>query len=64
MDNWERFYETLLPNKKHFYSNDNEHIREADYKHPNWVWEDFEIQNRGQYNDLYVQSDTLVLAGI
>ena len=65
MDNWERFCETLLPNKKDFYSNlIMEDITEADYKHPKRVWEDFEIKNWGQYNDLYVQSDILVLACI
>ena len=65
MDNWERFSETLVPNKKDFYSNlIMEDITEADYKHPKRAWEDFEIKNRGQYNDLYVQSDILVLACI
>ena len=37
---------------------------DADYKHAQrvWVWEDFRIQNRGQYYILYLQSDTLLPA--
>ena len=28
------------------------------------VWDVFEIKNRGEYHDLYVQSDTLLLADV
>ena len=53
MDNWERFNETLLPNKKVFYSNLNmEDITDTDYTH------------LGKYHDLCVQSDTLLLADV
>ena len=38
MGNWERFDETLLPNKEAFYSNLNmEDITDADYRHANKV---------------------------
>ena len=34
MDNWERFDETLLPNREAFYSNLNiENITDTDYGH-------------------------------
>ena len=33
-------------------------------KHTNRVCKDFKIQNLGQYHDLYVQSDTLLLADV
>ena len=66
MDNWRKFDETiLLPPKEAFYSNLNlENISDEDYAHAQKVWEVFEIKNRGEYHDLYVQSDTLLLADV
>ena len=32
--------------------------------HKKRVWKDFEIKKLGQYHDLYVQSDILLLANI
>ena len=63
MDNWERFDETLLPNKESFYSNLNmENIDNIDYRHGDNVFRRFKLKNLGEYHDLYVQSDTLLLA--
>ena len=39
-------------------------ITDADYKHAKIFWKDFRLQNLGQYHDLYVQSDTLLLVDI
>ena len=65
MDNWERFDETSLPNKKSFYSNLNmENIDDIDYRHGNNVFKRFKLKNQGEYHDLYVQSDTLLLADV
>ena len=65
MDNWEYFNETTLPNKESFYSKLNkEHINDEDYAHAQKVCEVFEIKNLGEYHDLYVQSDTLLLADV
>ena len=65
MDNWERFNETLLPSKESFYSNVNmENIEEIDYRHGNNVFKIFKLNNLGEYHDLYVQSDTLLLANV
>ena len=41
-----------------------EGITNADYKHPKWVWEDVEIKNLGEYYDLHVQSNTLLLTDV
>ena len=61
VDNWEKFNETSLPNKEDFYSNLNmEDINDIDYRHANNVFKRFELENLGQYHDLYVQSDTLL----
>ena len=63
MDSWEKFIETSLPGKKAFYSKLNEEdITNKDYAHAQKVWEVFDIKNRGEYHDLYVQCDTLLLA--
>ena len=65
MDSWERFNETSLPNKKDFYSNLNmENIDDIDYRHGNNVFKSFKLENLGDYHDLYVKSDTLLLADV
>ena len=62
MDSWEKFNETL-PDKKAFYGNLNvEDITDKDYAHTQKVWEVFEIKDQGEYHDLYVQCDILLLA--
>ena len=62
IDDWGKFNETSLPEKDDFYSRLNmEDITDADYVHEKRVCKDFEIINLGEYHDLYVQSDTLLL---
>ena len=49
--------------KKDFYCHLNmEDITDADYAHAKRVYKDFEKKNWGEYQDLYVQIDTLLLA--
>ena len=65
VDKWERFSEISLPSKEDFYSNLNmEDINDIDYRHANNVSKRFELENLGQYHDLHVQSDTLLLADV
>ena len=65
MDNWERFNENLLSSKESFYSNLNmENIEDIDYRHDNNVFNKFKLNNIGDYHNLYVQSDTLLLADV
>ena len=65
MDNWERFNETELPPKESFYGELNlEDITDEDYSQVQKVWDVFEIKELGQYYDLYLQSDILLLADI
>ena len=65
MDNWERFDETSLPNKESFYSSlKMENIDNIDYRHGNNVLKRFKLKNLGEYHDLYVQSDTLLLSDV
>ena len=65
MDSWERFNETSLPSKKSFYSELNlQGINDKDYLDTQKVWDVFEIRNLGEYHDLYVQTDTLLLLDV
>ena len=41
-----------------------EDITDADYAHSKRVCKDFEIKTFGEYHDLYLQSDTLLLADV
>ena len=65
MDEWEKFNEATLPEKEEFYRNLNmEDITDADYTHGKRVCKDFEIKNLGEHHDLYLESDTLLLAHV
>ena len=65
MDSWEKFNETLLPSKEDFYSNLNmENIDDIDYRHGNNIFKRFKLENLGDYYDLFVQSDILLLADV
>ena len=64
-DTWEKFSEISLPSKKDFYSNLNmEDISDIDYRHTNNVFKVFKLEKLGDYHDLYVQSDTLLLPDV
>ena len=41
-----------------------ENIDDIDYRHDNNVFKRFKIKNLGEYHDLYVQSDNLLLADV
>ena len=65
MDSWGRFNETELPDKESFYSELNKDgITDEDYVHAQKVWDVFEIKFFGEYHDLYVQSDAILLAEV
>ena len=65
MDSWRRFNEESLPDKESFYSElNNEHITDEDTAQAQKVWDTFKVKNLDEYLDLYVQSDTLLLADV
>ena len=65
MTNIERFKGTQLPPKEAFYSKLNDcHISDEDYDHAKRVWNETEIENMGDYHDLYLKSDVLLLADV
>ena len=64
-DSWKRFNETELPSKDKFYSTLNlEDISDDDYTHAINVRNTFNINNLGEYHDLYVKLDTALLGDI
>ena len=64
MDSFDKFNEQL-PSKKEFYSilNDEPITNEA-YQHAKKVWKTFNLSNMGEYHDLYLKSDVLLLSDV
>ena len=65
MDSFEKFNQTELPNKDQFYSILNDqHITDDEYDHANKVWKTFKIKTMGEYHDLHLVSDVLLLTDV
>ena len=65
MDSWERLDETSLPDKEAFYSNLNmKDITDVDHRHTKRVFKNLNNKNLVAYHDLYVPSDTSLLADV
>ena len=59
---WDRFNETQYPPISAFYSNLNmSSISEEDYQHAQLVWKEFGIRDLGDYHDLYLRTDVVLL---
>ena len=64
MDSRERFDEILLPDKDFYSILNMEGITVVDYRHVQKVFKEFKMNDLGAYHDLYVQSNTLLLADV
>ena len=65
MDSFDKFNKTELPSKEDFYSLlIDEHISDEQYKHAQLVWDVFDMKNMGDYHDLYLYGDILLLADV
>ena len=65
MDNASKFMETQLPPIACFFNTlNNEPITEMEYEHAQKVWNAFRITNLGEYHDLYLKTDALLLADV
>ena len=65
MDSWDRFKETTLSPASFFYSKLNiSGVIDQDYEHACTIWRDFGIRNLGEYHNLYLRTDIILLANV
>ena len=65
MSSWDKFKETKLPPKEAFHSNLNmSDISKYDYEHAQKFWKEFKLNNLGEYHDLYLKTDVLLLSNV
>ena len=65
MNDWERFNEIALSEKEKLYSNLNmEDITDVDYACAKKISKNSEIKILGEYHDLHLRSDVLLLADV
>lgn len=65
MDSFGKFSDQQLPPKEEFFSIlTDEGISDAQYQHARKVWNTFNMRTMGEYHDLYLKSDILLLADV
>ena len=65
LDNFNKFYEDSLPPRECFDNDlDPEHISDVKYVHAQNVSKPFSCQTLGDYHDVYLKSDVLILAHV
>ncbi|XP_021341715.1 uncharacterized protein LOC110442433 [Mizuhopecten yessoensis] len=61
----EKFDENKLPGKDRFYNKLTESdLSETDYEHAQSIWHTFDMTCFGEYHDLYLKTDVLLLADV
>ena len=65
MNSFKKFNETELPSKNKFFSSlKNEDISENDYEKVKDIWDTFNIKDLGEYHDLSLKTDVLLLCDL
>lgn len=65
MNSWSKFDETQLPSKSSFFNSLNEsYISDSDYDYAHKIWKYFNIKYLGEYTDIYIKADVLLLCDI
>ncbi|XP_024885115.1 uncharacterized protein LOC112463153 [Temnothorax curvispinosus] len=65
VDGADKLRDTELPPREAFYSSlTDETASESDYEHATRVWRRFRVRDLGEYSDLYLKTDVLLLADI
>ncbi|XP_026830153.1 uncharacterized protein LOC113563138 [Ooceraea biroi] len=61
----EKLEDTRLPPRESFYSSlTGDTVSESDYAHAENIWQRFVIRTLGEYSDLYLKTDVLLLADV
>ena len=65
MNSWDKFEETHLPSIDKFYSKlSMSGTSESEYQHARNVWDKFKLKNMGDYHDLYLKKDVIILTNV
>ena len=65
MDDFEKFKKQSLPKKTSFFSRlKQEKISDEDFDHAQRVWKECKLKNMGDFHDLYLKTDVLLLADV
>ncbi|XP_048479424.1 uncharacterized protein LOC119694216 [Plutella xylostella] len=65
MDSWEKYDELELPPQERFFNSlTMSHLADSEYQHAQQVWKSFNIQSLGDYTELYLKCDVMLLCDI
>ena len=65
MEDWDKFKEIVLPPKEAFYSKLNmSGVSDQHYEHARRVWSKFGIKDLGEYHNLYLYMDIILLTNV
>ena len=64
MDSFNRFSKKKTTKDNFYRMLKDEHISDTQYVHAIKVWNTFKLNNMGEYHDLYLKSDVLLLADV
>ena len=65
MEDWDKFKETVLPPKEAFYSKlAMAGVSKEGYEHAHRVRSEFGLKDLGEYHDLYLKADVILLANV
>ena len=65
MDTFKKFNKSELPSKDKFFSSlKDEDISENEYSRAKHIWNTFNFKNLGEYHDLYLKTDVLLLCDV
>ena len=64
IDSFEKFDENCLPPQQEYKSVDGEIISDAEYKLGQEIWSRFQLKSLGELHDLYLSTDTNLLADV
>nr|CAI5847002.1 unnamed protein product [Callosobruchus analis] len=64
-DSFDKFSYPHLPSQGEFFNRlEGKNISNEQYQHAQYVWDSFDIKNLGEYSDLYLKTDVMLLAEV